>query len=61
MGDADWRAWGTLLSLSLLTAGFTAYVLAPASTLPLFAGAFGIDKPAASASISAVFLAWALL
>ena len=44
----------------MVSAGFIAYVIAPASTLPLFAAAFGVDKPTASAAISAVFLAWAV-
>ncbi len=58
---AELRAWGSLAGLFLLGAGFIAYVIAPASILPLFADAYGIEKPAASASISAVFLTWALL
>lgn len=61
MVDAEWRPWGTLAGLFVLTAGFVAYVIAPASILPLFMDAFQVDKPAASASISAVFLTWALL
>lgn len=56
-----WRPWGILASLFLLNAGFFAYSIAPASIFPLFIEAFTIDKPAASTSISAIFLAWAVL
>lgn len=58
---AGWRPWGTLAGLFLLTAGFIAHAIAPASLLPLFVAAFPIDRATAGASISAVFLTWALL
>jgi MFS family permease len=45
----------------LIATGFNAYVFAPASIMPPFVAAFGIDKPAAGLSISVVFLAWVLL
>lgn len=61
MATTRWRPWAALLGLFLLGAGFIGYAIAPASTLPLVMEAFGIDRTAASASISAVFLAWALL
>lgn len=61
MAAVEWRPWGVLAGLFLLTAGLVAYVIAPASILPLFADAFQVGKPAASAAISAVFLTWALL
>lgn len=61
MTDTEWRTWGTLSGLFLLSAGFIAYAIAPASVLPLFMDSFVIGKPTASASISAVFLTWALL
>ena len=38
--------------------GFNAYLLAPASVIPLFAGTFGVDKTAAGLSISVFFLSW---
>ncbi|KAB1187559.1 MULTISPECIES: MFS transporter [Haloferax] len=56
-----WQTWGTLGGLFLVSAGFIAYAIAPASVLPLFMDTFSIGKTAASASISAVFLTWALL
>ncbi|WP_411964418.1 MFS transporter [Haloferax sp. YSMS24] len=59
--STGWRTWGTLGSLFLVSAGFIAYAIAPASVLPLFMDTFAVEKPAASASISAVFLTWALL
>lgn len=43
-----------------MATGFNAYLLAPASLIPLLVGEFSIDKPAAGLAISAVFLAWAL-
>jgi len=38
--------------------GFNAYLLAPASVIPLLAGTFGVDKTAAGLSISVFFLSW---
>lgn len=61
MADASRRSGGILAGLFLLSAGLIAYAIAPASILPLFMDAFAIDKPAASASISAFFLTWAVL
>lgn len=61
MSTPEWRPWGILAGLFVLSAGFIAYVIAPASFLPLFMAEYSIEKPAASASISAVFLTWALL
>lgn len=59
--DSNWRPWGILLALFLVSAGFIAYALAPASTLPLIIAEYQIDKATASASISAIFLTWAAL
>lgn len=61
MTESEWRSAGILTGLFFLTAGYIAYVIAPASVLPLFVEAFSVDKPTASASISAVFLTWAVL
>lgn len=61
MRSDDWRPWGVLVGLFLVSSGLIAYAIAPASILPLFMEAFTIDKPAASASISAFFLTWAVL
>lgn len=59
--ESGWRSAGILVGLFFLVAGFIAYAIAPASVLPLFMAEFSIGKPAASASISAVFLTWAVL
>ncbi|WP_336359516.1 MFS transporter [Haladaptatus sp. ZSTT2] len=61
MAVSTWRSYGVLSGLFLLAAGFIAYAIAPASVLPLFMESFFIDRPTASASISAVFFTWALL
>lgn len=61
VGGAEWRPWPTLASLFALSAGFIAYAIAPASILPLIMEAFALSKATASASISAIFLTWALL
>lgn len=57
----SWRPWGILAAVFVLNAGFFAYSIAPASVLPLVMDAFGVGKAAAGTSISAVFLAWAVL
>jgi predicted MFS family arabinose efflux permease len=54
------RPWLALAGCFLLATGFNAYLFAPASIMPPFVAAFGIDKAAAGLSISVVFLAWAL-
>lgn len=61
MEAGERRAWGILTGLFLLMAGLVAYIIAPASILPVFADAFEVDRSAASASISAVFLTWVAL
>lgn len=61
MSTTTWRRWGTLVGLFLLTAGFIAYAIAPASIFPMFMETFDIGKPAAGTSISAIFLTWAIL
>lgn len=53
--------WIVLLALFVLSTGFIAYAIAPASVLPLIITEYGIDKASASASISAIFLTWAAL
>ena len=55
------RPWLALAGCFLVAAGFNAYVFAPASIMPPFVAAFGIDKPAAGLSISVIFLAWVLV
>lgn len=50
-----------LVTLFVLSAGFIAYAIAPASVLPLIITEYGIDKATASASISAIFFTWAVL
>lgn len=61
MTNHPWRPWVILASVFLLNAGFFGYSIAPASVFPLIMDAYSIDKTAASISISAVFLTWALL
>ena len=39
-------------------AGFNAYLIAPASIIPLLVDAFGVDKATAGLSISVFFLSW---
>jgi MFS family permease len=58
---SETRPWLVLVGCFLIATGFNAYVFAPASIMPPFVAAFGIDKPAAGLSISVVFLAWVLL
>ncbi len=41
-----------------MAAGFNAYLIAPASIIPLLTAEFGIDKPAAGLAISVFFLSW---
>lgn len=41
-------------------AGFNAYLIAPASIVPLFAETFDIDKTTAGLSISVFFLSWGI-
>ena len=59
--ESEARPWLVLAGCFLIGTGFNAYVFAPASIMPPFVAAFGIDKPAAGLAISVVFLAWALL
>lgn len=61
MPRSERRPWGILAGLFLVSVGFIAYVIVPATVMPLFVAEYGVDKPTASASISAVFLTWALL
>lgn len=53
--------WALLAGLMLLSTGFIAAVIVPASVFPLFMAGFAVGKAAASATISGVFLTWALL
>ncbi|WP_435195654.1 MFS transporter [Natronomonas sp. EA1] len=50
--------WLALAGCFLMATGFNAYTFAPASIMPPFTAAFGIDKPTAGLAISVVFLAW---
>lgn len=42
-------------------AGFNAYLIAPASIIPLLTEQFGVDKATAGLSISVFFLSWGLM
>ena len=44
----------------LVATGFNAYLVAPASVLPLLVAEFGVDKPTAGLAVSAVYLGWVL-
>lgn len=61
----DWlagrRHWVVLFAGWLVSVGYTAFLIAPASVLPLLAEEFGIQQGTAGLSISAVYLSWALL
>ncbi|MFB6170726.1 MAG: nitrate/nitrite transporter [Haloarculaceae archaeon] len=61
----DWfagrRHWVVLFAGWLVAVGYTAFLIAPASVLPLMAREFGIRQGTAGLSISAVYLSWALL
>ncbi|WP_332898284.1 MFS transporter [Haladaptatus sp. CMSO5] len=59
-GASSKRPWLALVGCFIVSIGFNAYLFAPASIMPSFVAAFGIDKPTAGLSISAVFLAWGL-
>ena len=52
------QPWVALAGCFLIATGFNAYLFAPASIMPPFVAAFGIDKTAAGVAISIVFLAW---
>lgn len=55
------RAWAVLVGCFLISTGYMAYALAPASILPVLVERFQIDKPSAGLSISAIYLGWAIL
>jgi MFS family permease len=55
------RAWVLLVGAFLVSVGYNAFTIAPAPVLPLLAGEFGLDKPAAGVAISVVYLSWMLL
>ncbi len=55
------RPWLVLSGCFLVSVGFNAYLLSPASLLPLLTGEFGVDKPTAGLAISAAYLSWVLL
>lgn len=55
------RPWLVLSGCFLVSVGFNAYLLSPASLLPLLTGEFSIDKPTAGLAISVAYLSWVLL
>jgi predicted MFS family arabinose efflux permease len=55
------RPWLVLAGCFLIATGFNAYLFAPASIMPPFVRAFGIDKTSAGLAISVVFLGWAVV
>lgn len=50
------RAWVVLVGCFLISTGYMAYALAPASILPLLVERFQIDTPPAGLSISVISL-----
>ncbi|WP_246983797.1 MFS transporter [Halorientalis marina] len=58
--DPAAHPWLVLTGCFLVATGFNAYLFAPASIMPPFTAAFGIDKAAAGLAISVVFLGWAV-
>ena len=58
--DPAAHPWLVLAGCFLVATGFNAYLFAPASIMPPFTAAFGIDKAAAGLAISVVFLGWAV-
>ena len=54
------RPWAVLFGCFCMAAGFNAYLIAPASIIPLLVDSFGIDKASAGLSISVFFLAWGM-
>lgn len=53
------ESWQLILGCFLISTGFNAYALAPASLLPLLIAEFEISKSIAGLAVSAVFLGWA--
>ena len=45
----------------LMGVGFNAYLIAPASVVPLLTASFDVGKPAAGFAVSALYLAWSAL
>jgi predicted MFS family arabinose efflux permease len=58
--EASRRAWAVLVGGWLVSVGYSAFVIAPSSVLPLLADAFAVDKPTAGLAISAVYVSWVL-
>lgn len=53
------NSWRILVGCFLVSVGFNAYALAPASLLPLLVAEFDIGKAIAGLAVSSVFLGWA--
>ncbi len=59
-GESSIRdSWRLVLGCFLISTGFNAYALAPASLLPVLIAEFEIGKSIAGLAVSAVFLGWA--
>jgi nitrate/nitrite transporter NarK len=55
---AEARPYLVLFGCALLFGGFTAYHIAPASTLPFLVDRFAVSRTEASLTISAVYVGW---
>ncbi|MGM0605126.1 MAG: MFS transporter [Halobacteriota archaeon] len=61
MAGVERRPWGLLAACFLASVGYNAYLIAPASLLPLLASEYGISSAAAGWAISATYLGWLCL
>ncbi|MES3516211.1 MAG: MFS transporter [Natronomonas sp.] len=61
MVDDGGRPWGLLAACFLASVGYNAYLIAPASILPLLAESFDTTATAAGWAVSAAYLGWLLL
>jgi len=55
------RHWIVLFGGWLIAVGFTAFLIAPASVVPLFTADFGIDAGSAGLAVSVTYLSWVIL
>jgi predicted MFS family arabinose efflux permease len=55
------RAWFVLAACTVVSLGYNAYIIAPASVLPRMAADFGIGETSGGLAISAIYLSWVIL
>jgi len=56
----DRSNWAVLASCFAIAVGYNAYLIAPASVLPVLSDVYAIDRSAAALSISAAYVGWVL-